>query len=530
MNEKRFFLCCVVLFVLVLGSLLSAEESTINGNVFDESGKPVAGAQVYTEMSDVLSMDKICVTDNNGCFAIRLPSEKINPWRGLYAISSDKQQLGRATIQLNEGKSKIPDLSITLKPARMITGNVTDSNGKPIEDVWVAGVYQTVYPSVAKTDKNGNFRFAYPKDNLVPLQQIVAFLENVGMDYICTEELNESRRKIPPEKIKNDSFQLKLNRFESYKIRVVDENKTPLSGITVYPWLIKKENVNDSFNTVDFSLRPENLTNIDGFAVVQAIGKTTVFNAYCPDEGIVLSDGSRVFFAFASGEWDVLTSSESIPTLVLKRRGNVKGSVKLADGTPVVWSRITIKRHYTCGHGIRWTNQKGEFTLKYKANELFDVGVESELGAAPGAFGFDVGDGVTEKRLDFVLQKGIRLHGTVYKPDKTPAEQYQIFIHEKCPEDLSTTIKNAIGTNQDQATCPPGGCGAGIVIRQNSDYSQQNSGGKYEYLLPAVSRKYDIFVSLYSDPELQLTLENYEVQGNETEILLDLHLKPKEKK
>ena len=53
-------------------------------------------------------------------------------------------------------------------------------------------------------------------------------------------------------------------------------------------------------------------------------------------------------------------------------------------------------------------------------------------------------------------------------------------------------------------------------------------GGKYEYLLPAVHRKYDIFVTLNDDRDLFFELNDFEVKGDEGEIKLDFHLIPRE--
>ncbi|MDR1382385.1 MAG: carboxypeptidase-like regulatory domain-containing protein [Planctomycetaceae bacterium] len=529
MRTTKIFLLVVVLFVLVFGSRLTADEVAVNGTVFDESGKPVEGAQVC--IKNYFGNREITgITGNNGRYSLLTPSGIVSPWTGVYAVSPDKKQIGSAHIKLEEGNPKITDTSITLEPARIITGNVTDPDGKPIEGVLVAGVDQTVYPNFARTDKNGDFSFAYPKDDFVLLQEVVAFLENVGMDYVCTDELEKYRGKIPPEKIKNDNFQLKLSKFDSYKFQVTDEAGTLLAGVKISPFLIKKENTSDVFNTSSFSSCPQALTGVDGTAVVQAIGKTTRFYVDCPDEGIAMPDGSRSFLASTDERWDKFDSSKPIATFVLKRRGRVNGSVRLADGTPVAWSRITIKHHIGCGHGVRWTDQNGEFTYERgQTNELFDIGVESKLGAAAGVFGFNVGNGIEEKRLDFVLDKGVRLHGTIYKPDKTPAENYQIFIYENCPEDILTKITKPIA-GKDDATCPPDGCPTGIVIRQQSDYQKPNSQGKYEYLLPTVPRKYKIIVSLNLDPDLLFVLDDYEVKGDEKEILLDFHLKPREKK
>jgi len=347
------------------------------------------------------------------------------------------------------------------------------------------------------------------------------------MDFIQTEEGRGNRSATPPEKIKDGPFALKLLKWQTFKVRVVDEQQTPIPGAEVFSWLPRKDD-KDSINLgrLLHHLFPI-VTDAQGIAEIPSITERMYSVAHCPDEGILMPDGNRRFFANAREHWSDFDKSEAIPTLTMEKLGNVKGTVKRADGTPVAWSRITIKRHDACGHGIRWTNAVGEFTHSWgKAGELFDIGVESELGAAPGVFGFDVGDGIEEKRLDFVLEKGIRLHGTVYDPDGTPSEQYQIFLHEKCPPSLLETIQAALG-DTDQ-TCPPGGCAVGVVIRQASDYSEPDSGGKYEYLLPAAPRKYDIFVSSYKNSDVFFELKDYEVKGNETEIKLDFHLKPRE--
>jgi len=314
---------------------------------------------------------------------------------------------------------------------------------------------------------------------------------------------------------------LTLAQWQTFKLRVVDEHQTPLPGIEVYAWLTRKS---DDVDSINIGALPNSLfrvaTDAQGIVEVPSISERTYFIADAPIGGVLMPDGSRLFLSSADERWVDINKSETIPTLEMKRRGNVRGTVKLPDGTPVAWSMITVSRHNLCGHGIRWTNAKGEFSLDRPAGELFDIGVESRLGAAPGVFAFDTGDGIEEKRLDFVLEKGIRLHGTVYNPDGTPSEKYQIFLYEKCPQGHLETIQTE--------TCPPSGCPVGVVIRQTSDHNEPNSGGKYEYILPAVPRRYDIFVSSNTNPDIFFELEDFRVNGDEEEIQLDFHLKVRE--
>ena len=137
------------------------------------------------------------------------------------------------------------------------------------------------------------------------------------------------------------------------------------------------------------------------------------------------------------------------------------------------------------------------------------------LGATPGVFAFDVGDGSTEKRLDFVLEKGIRIYGTVYDLDGKPASlEYQIFIRENDP--------NPEPCDPDSEDCPDGGCPVGVVIRQTSNYGLDVLDGKYEYLFPAVPRSYRISAHLYGAEGH--TSHEFALLGDEEEYELDLYL------
>jgi len=527
-----------MLLITLATASLRAEESAetllLKGTVVDENGTPVADADIFfgnVFAGDFLNPEWWRCSDEHGRFALPIPADQLNNWTRIYAVSPEKERLAQERPKLKEGVPEIPELTLTLKKARIITGTVTDETGAPVEGAIVCGHWELPYPSVTLTDKDGNFRFPYPEDGIMTLHQVCAVHKELGMDYVETKEGSGLRSDSPPDSINDGPFELKLTKWKTFKIRVVDEHQTPLPGIKVYSWLPRKSDTNDSLNPGSLLHKVfRSVTDAQGSVDVPSFTERTNFFSLCPDAGIVMPNGDRRFFGYAYKRWVDFDKSEEIPTLVMERLVNVKGTVKRADGTPVAWSRITIKKHYDCGHGIRWTNAKGEFNHdRGKPGELFDIGVESTLGAAPGVFAFDVGDGVEEKRLDFVLEKGIRLHGTVYLPDGTPAEQYQIMLSEKCPPDILELIQSALGTNVDSETCPPGGCPEGVVIRQVSDYGKPDSGGKYEYFLPAVQRKYDISVSSYTNNDVELQIEDYEVKGDEGEITLDFRMKVREK-
>jgi len=509
------------------GGVRSSETIELKGIVVDDNGKPVAGADVLIE-DDYLNPARWQRSDENGRFSLSVPA---NPdyWMTVYAVSPEKERLAETRPQLKEGVPEIPDILLVLKNARIITGTVADEAGNPVEGAIVGGTWDTPYPHVAKSDQDGRFRFAYPDDGHRQLQQVFAIHKELGMDYLDTEEQGH-RANTPPEKIKDGPFSLKLAKWETFKYRVVDEHQTPIPGVCVYPAFMGKSDIGDSINIGRLTFRLfRQLTDADGIAEVPAINvERTTFAASGHGKVIRMPDGDRRFFGFALSHWEEFDKAAAIPTLELPSLGNVKGTVKRADGTPVAWAKVAIHRYDGCGSGLQRADVNGEFGIPWsKAGELWNIVVESKLGAAPGVFGFDVGDGIEERQLDFVLEKGIRLHGTVYNPDGTASEKYSINILEKCPPNPLATLLMAFGDSEP--TCPPNGCAEIVLFRGITDYYEPESGGKYEYFLPAVRHKYDISVSSYKNPDVFFELKDFEVSGEENNIALDFHLILREK-
>jgi len=547
-----FCLLAVMLLVALVsdwgGPVGAAETPTlavIRGQVVDEDGKPVAGALVHPGYIYMLGEQSVIAkTDESGTFQFELESKYLNPWLSFHAVTEDQTLLASAQIKFEEGVATIPEVTITLKPGRVITGTVVDEDGKPVEGATVAGVDQTTYPNLTTTDTEGNFRFAYPKESR-SLQQVYAFKEGIGFNYLCTEEIDHYRGITPPEKISDGPFTLKLSPFKPVEIRVVNEDREPLPGATVGPWLIGKKGEKDSFNTSRAPNFFTNNTNAEGVATLQCLPEWAIdrtrYTAYGPSEGILQDDGTRVYYGDDNKSMDEFENRQFtpsnirqqmqnfaknenyqfIPTFVLPKQARVKGTVKLPDGTPVPWARITRASHATCGHGIRHTDANGEFELRENVHQKLDLAVdESKFGATPGVFAFDVGDGTSEKRLNFVLEKGIRLHGTVYGLGGKPADkEYWICINENDP--------NPEPCDPDSDECPTGGCPVGVVIRRTGNYGESVLDGKYEYLLPTVKRSYSIRASLYGADGY--TSHEFTLNGDEEEHELNLHLKVAEK-
>ena len=494
--------------------------ATISGVVVDGTGAPAAGAMVRSRSSG----ESVRAAED-GTFSLEV--KRISQqWADYWAVSADGMAIGTGRLPLEEGNPAVPRMTITLSPGRIITGRVLDESSNPVEGAIVAGCDQVTIPSFGRSDAVGNFRFVYPAD--CPIRQVYAVHPELGFDYTCTEEFGSYSGLTPPDKIRNDGFELTLHPMATLKFRLVTRDDTPLVGRLVHriffggdsavtpvadldfgPWLIRKIGEPGIFNTAYapneiFSAR----SDADGIVVLRCVPKSmyekTTYSTYSTGGG--------------TANWDELEHSAGSATdFPVTPQVTARGSVKLEDGTPVPWTRVSRKNHNGCGHGIRWTDENGEFELVEDAGQLLDLGVdESRFGAAPGVFAFDVGDGSVEKRVDFVLKPGIRLYGRVLRPDGTPGENFSVFMGENSPEPSPVATSMA---------CPPGGCPTGVVVRQTSDYRVEHSEGRYEYTLPAVPRSYSISVDLDSDPELSFQTE-FELRGDEQEYHLDLPLRP----
>ncbi len=493
---------------------------TLRGRVVDEDGRPVSGASVRYFWFGYTPHDKTAISDEDGRFAVEIESKHVNPWGWFYAVSEDLTQERNGRLHLQEGSLEIPETTIILRPGRVITGKVVDQEGKPIEGATVAGADQTTRSNPVLTDAEGKFRFSFPMDADTRLQQVYAFKKDVGFDYLCTEETDSSHGITPPEKISDGPFQLTLASLKSVELKVVNEENEPLSHVKVGAWLITKEGERDSFNTARAPAFFDSYTDVKGIATLHCLPEWAVdhtrYTAYGPTEGVLRDDGTRVYYGGDDKRMEEFPEGQEMPTFVLPKQAQVKGTVKLPDGTPVPWARITRGRYAACGHGIRFTDANGEFELRENANDKFDLAVDdSKFGATPGVFAFDVGDGSVEKTLDFVLEKGVRLHGTVYGLDGKPADkEHQIFIYEMDP--------NPVVCEHDDKDCETCGSGESFVIRQTGNYGSDVPDGKYEYILPAVKRDYRINASLYG-AEGYVSKE-FTLTGDEGDYELDLHL------
>jgi len=495
--------------------------AVIRGRVVDEDGNPVANAKVgYFGISWKTELPT--TTDQNGEFILAKMNFD-NPYFAsgeLQAIDAERTRIGHSYDMTDENLKVTP---IVLRKARTITGTVVDADGKPAKDVLVAGCNQLTDSEIVKTNEQGEFEFLYPEK--MSLQTVYAVQKDTGFDFVPTNELPSFYGETPKELIKDGPFHLKLRPVESFKIRVVDESGNPIAGAIVTPWLIenpvKPKNLmpgNDLrtlINTSGMHIFNVN-TDADGYAVINSVPgdflKHSVFSALGWN-ATSMPDGAKRNFGTDHKSWEELTQDDA--TFALPLMATVHGSVKLEDGTPVPGARLTLRFHEgSCGGSV--TDENGEFTLLDNANTLYNISINSDKGAAPAIFNFNVGDGMEEKRLDIVLEKGIRVYGQIFNPDGTLVKHIDVTLTEIDPNppesydpndhDVKKRSRFVYGTNR-------------------ADRSLTGKDGAYEGLISREPRECQLYARGYPGSNFMVfDSQRLKIKGDEEEIHVDFHL------
>ena len=525
---------------------VSEDTLLLRGKVFD-AGEPVANAVVRI-IGGTAEQDQETTTNENGEFTLKKPMGYGEMFGLIYATDATRTKIGNTRWFFNTEIQEFY-IALSLEPAaRVITGTVVDAEGKPAEGILVAGSHQIVRSEPVRTDKDGKFQFLFPED--ASLLRLIAYKKGFGFDIYATEEIDPYQPAgdtaiTPLESISNGPFHLTLAPIEPVKIRVLAEDGTPLAGVRVSPWLIQKpgklpkpetvmwgspyhkEQMGNQFNTAGFSLF-DSVTGEDGIATLESVPKTFL------DESTFIANGPSGF-GTATSQWKEIEIKDGLPTLTLPRQGSILGTIKLEDGTPVSGVQIGVRWHNGSGGGAI-TDDKGEFRLHDNAHVIYNLSFESDKGAAPSVFNISVGDGSEEKRLDIVLKPGIRLHGKVFLPDGSPAENFVITVNEKDPNppasfdrysvDWEAHRDGTVYTNDqaDKQVYPPRYFRQFLHTEKEEDWQP----GEYETLLPAVPREYSFravrYASRENPQEISAYVETLRLLGTESEVKLDFYL------
>jgi hypothetical protein len=190
----------------------------VSGRVVDDSGQPIVGAQLRTQMSNVLRQ---ATTDKEGKFA--LTGCKAGPTR--VVISAP----GKATmLEIVDVAADMQPLEFTMQPGRHLRIRVLDPDGNPSPKArvflqeWKGRVNYSEFDHINQyADDNGVWEW-----NEAPLDEIVA-------DIAPRQGMQLPRQKF---KAREEEYVIKLNRPLEISGTVVDAvTKQPIKEFRVVP-------------------------------------------------------------------------------------------------------------------------------------------------------------------------------------------------------------------------------------------------------------------------------------------------------
>ncbi len=396
----------------------------------DPDGKPVPDTLVGLWYSDWHHpVKKIWTTDSDGCVKSKIPVKIIDNQGRFEAYNRDRQLLGRAEFPFEKsGLSDPVHVRCILQKTRRITGTVLDANDQPVENANVSGTdWGALRIACAKTDKQG--KFEYDASSEIPIGSIFAMKPGVGYDevtfienaYDYFQKVNDKNWK--NEKHDNGPFTLKLKKGETITVRVVNDDHRPLEGIMVSPGFSQVDNLGTLLGQK---------TDAEGIVVFDWIPGRAGFTACGANPRFERSGDAGNYGHHL--KWSQGLPNETLE-ITLPRRVEVRGSVRLEDGTPVPWCRLEILTGdmMTVGES---TGHDGNFS--YDVNERADItilpdGYDQPLVAAKKWMERVVlpDDPETLPRFDFVLIEGTKLSGRILSPtDQKPIPDAYLWVSE----------------------------------------------------------------------------------------------------
>jgi protocatechuate 3,4-dioxygenase beta subunit len=407
------------------GDLKRLETFDVSGTVVDEQGKPVPGATVEA----VLARDRTHTTsDADGKFVFKLDKSRKYGLTVTASTGAD-QRLGHFQ---QYDVSKVPaEITLTLRPAREISAQVTDGDGKPVAGALLRVTQSYGVIAAATADDAGHVRVLVPQD--ADLQYVYAYKPDVGVDYFLY------RPREPNERTPDNPFALAadhsqpltfvLNGTRSVTIHVTDDQEKPLADIPVYTWYLQKPKKGGDLNiggTGDFEGRTDGQGRVV-FRIVPAdnVGRVTFWvrheDYFNPER--------PMFDPNAGGDELHVKMLPLVP---------VTGIVSYADGKPAADAEIAVAGDGYTFDGFRGTTRSGaDGTFKIRVNPnqfyMFVATLKKQV-SAPESRVVLPGEPIEEVRL--TLQNATRVFGTVTvgQNNKPVAGEYIQLYLEPSPD------------------------------------------------------------------------------------------------
>jgi RNA polymerase sigma factor (sigma-70 family) len=372
----------------------------ISGVVVDDTGRPVAGAKVNGTWLRRAADDATTAAD--GSFSLQLGGPTISSAL-IRATSDGDARQGLARFDESFGPTPMP-LRIVLKPARVSTIRVSDSDGKTVEGAAVEVL--TMYGPLVRTftDALGRARLRLPAD--ADVSHVSALKSGVGFDYFGTDPL---MRMIGEPSPLPAEVSLTLDASRRVEVKAVDSTGRPVAGVTLGPFFFQKRGRQDLLNLSgnDATLATTDAAGIARFDWIPKRAEGPI------GFGVRLGEHSaKEAIRFDPSEHDATV------TVSVHRDVRVQGKVYLPDGAPAVNVLLHAQGSFTdgapqIGHFFTRTLDDGSYAISVFPGQTYAIALLDPRGAATPLTGIKMEEGVPRDGLDFRMSAGAPVRGRV---------------------------------------------------------------------------------------------------------------------
>jgi hypothetical protein len=436
------------------------------------------------------------ITDLKGQFDFMLESPLLDG-AFLLAAVADRTLLGiyQYAYLLTDSQLKDP-ARIVLKPASELTVKVLDHDSNPIADAVVGFITNDNPISGGRADAAGRWTVRVPAD----WYQWCAFAykRNLGFDYAVTDQrqsLEQAMNRLLP-----DQLTLTLDGVRTERLKAVDRDGKPISGVRVAPRSIQKVGREPFNNWLDRTseLWPE--TGHDGVALLdwlpRRFGEAMIIGQYADD-----------LYAL-DPTWIATDKPPALQTVTFLPMASISGRVTHADGRPAVDVLVSAQgqgsAETSCLRLVR-TDAAGRYDIRAESEQAYIVLIEDREWAAPYRGDILVRAGKPAVGVDFVLRRATRLHGRVIAGHEGPG-----------------VPKTAISLVIDRGEVP-----AEIQLKGRRYYrhvrmdrfAETDDDGRYEFLIGPGEYQLEVLPARLVSVKLKIAADNPPV-----EVTRDVHI------
>ena len=509
-QHNRFILSIGVLALLMLGQAIAlaqdtagktAKETSIRGRVVDDDQQGVPAASVQVEYrTDWSVATAVATTDDSGNFVVKVGGNPtaFQQWK-IVAKSSDEDRIGFYRYERSEETTVDDAIEIQIEPVKTASVQVVDSEAIPVADANV--VVQFGYPHLANgltTDSQGRVSVRAPQSERI--DTIIAWKDGAGLDYevYSLGRDQQSDLKTPVPEFPAGGETLRLEGASPVTVRVVDDAGTPIQGVRLYPWLLRKESANRELNLSFFTDSISETTDASGTASFEWMPHW--------QKSIVAIWPSIEGYSRTRAHYDPAVDDAALQ-VTLERLVAVRGRVLDPDGNPV--GGIAV---HATGAGYGWDSggdqaesaDDGSYELRVPPEQIYMLAVADEAWVADAVPGFAVHSGQPVEGVDLHLREPTRLTGTLKEESSgDPMGGERVLVYQY-GDDLDSIEGAAIANPENSSR---------YVRPMKAIATRTDDEGKFEFLLGDGS--YDI------RPPRQEKAEKFEISGEE-EIMIDV--------